>query len=153
MTFSSRQWQPKEASDELLRRERPGGAQDYETLLRIFSAATAYAMRHGNFFRNEPLDGIVGLLNRLNQGNPNYRPYQGHGTIMSAAENFKNELVNEHLVPIEDRIREIWPGHEPLITLVVRTPWLEDGGIVITNDTFDAAIAEINRLKSLQRIA
>lgn len=72
---------------------------------------------------------------------------------MSAAEDFKNELANNYLLPIEDRIREIWPSSKPLITLVVRTPWLDDGGIIITNDSLDAAISELERLKKTEKIA
>ena len=37
--------------------------------------------------------------------------------------------------------------HVPMITLVIRTPWLENGGVLMGNDAFDAAIAEINRLR------
>lgn len=39
----------------------------------------------------------------------------------------------------------------PRITIVIRTPWLDaqdlDGGVVITDDDLDAAIAEIHRLR------
>ena len=33
------------------------------------------------------------------------------------------------------------------LTLVIRTPELGDGGVLISNDEYDAAIAEINRLR------
>lgn len=33
------------------------------------------------------------------------------------------------------------------VTLVIRTTDLENGGVVITDDDYDAAIAEINRLR------
>jgi hypothetical protein len=40
----------------------------------------------------------------------------------------------------------------PKITLVIRTPWLEaegkEGGVVLTDDDFDLAIAEINKLRN-----
>jgi hypothetical protein len=39
----------------------------------------------------------------------------------------------------------------PKITIVIRTPWLEaegkDGGVLLSDDDFDLAIAEINRLR------
>lgn len=42
-------------------------------------------------------------------------------------------------------------NQRPKITIVIRTPWLEeqgkDGGVVLTDDDFDAAIAEINKLR------
>ena len=34
------------------------------------------------------------------------------------------------------------------ITIIIRTPWLQDGGIVLSNDTDEEAIAEFNRLKN-----
>jgi len=63
---------------------------------------------------------------------------------------FKNEIAESHLLAIEDRIREIWPGSDPKITLVIRTPWLEHGGILITNDSAEALIAETKRLFNLE---
>ena len=59
----------------------------------------------------------------------------------------KNELCNRHLLKIEDRMREIWPDQQPKLTLLIRTPWLEDGGILLTNDDLPAALAEIDRLQ------
>jgi hypothetical protein len=48
--------------------------EDYNSLLKVFAAATA------KLFRVNPKKGstdwILALLNRLNQGNPNYTPYQ-----------------------------------------------------------------------------
>ena len=39
----------------------------------------------------------------------------------------------------------------PKITIVIRTPWLDaagkDGGILLTDDDLDAAVAEINKLR------
>jgi hypothetical protein len=44
----------------------------------------------------------------------------------------------------------------PKITIVIRMPWLEaegkDGGVVLSDDDFDAAIAEINRLRNRQPV-
>lgn len=60
---------------------------------------------------------------------------------------FKDQLCNEHLVPIEDRIREFWPGQDVKVTLLIRMPWLKDGGILITNDSIEDALAEVNRLR------
>jgi hypothetical protein len=34
----------------------------------------------------------------------------------------------------------------PKITIVIRTPWLENGGVLLSNDDYDQAIAEIQRL-------
>lgn len=40
----------------------------------------------------------------------------------------------------------------PKITIVIRTPWLDaqgmQGGVVLTDDDFDLAIAEINKLRT-----
>jgi hypothetical protein len=49
--------------------------EDYERLLLLLGAATAETVRAGgrSFFT---LDQILALMNRLNQGNPNYTPYQ-----------------------------------------------------------------------------
>ena len=59
---------------------------------------------------------------------------------------FKNELCAKHLVPIENRVRKIWPHQQPKITLLIRTPWLPDGGILITNDSVHEIAEEIARL-------
>ena len=44
----------------------------------------------------------------------------------------------------------------PKITLVVRTPWLDeegkDGGVVLSDDDFDLAIAEINKLRDREPV-
>jgi hypothetical protein len=37
---------------------------------------------------------------------------------------------------------------EPKITIIIRTPWLEDGGVLIGDDDIDLAIAEIQRLRA-----
>ena len=39
------------------------------------------------------------------------------------------------------------PKHETKITLIVRTPWLEDGDVLMGNDDYDEAITAINRLR------
>ena len=51
---------------------------------------------------------------------------------------------------ISDKLNEIGGlfTEPPKITIVIRTPWLDDGGVVLTNDDFDAAIAEIQRLRT-----
>jgi len=59
---------------------------------------------------------------------------------------FKDELVLKHLLPIENRVDDIWPHQQPKITLLIRTPWLPDGGILITNDSVNEIAAEIARL-------
>ena len=41
----------------------------------------------------------------------------------------------------------------PKITIVIRTPWLDDdGGVLLSNDDFDSAIAEINRLRAREPV-
>jgi hypothetical protein len=40
----------------------------------------------------------------------------------------------------------------PKITLVIRMPELKDGGVLMGNDDFDAAITEIQRLRAKQPI-
>jgi hypothetical protein len=59
---------------------------------------------------------------------------------------FKDEICAKHLVSIETRVNKIWPNQQPKITLLIRTPWLPDGGILITNDSVDEIAAEIARL-------
>ena len=36
---------------------------------------------------------------------------------------------------------------EVKITVVVRTPWLDDGGVLMGNDSYEEVVAEINRLR------
>ena len=66
--------------------------------------------------------------------------------MSTALQRFKNEICDRHLLKIEDRIREIWPDSHPYITLIIRTPWLGDGGILISNDSLKDAEAELHRL-------
>jgi hypothetical protein len=44
------------------------------------------------------------------------------------------------------------PKHTPMITLIVRTPWLEDGDVLMGNDDYDEAITAINRLRSREPV-
>lgn len=39
------------------------------------------------------------------------------------------------------------------MTLIIRTPWLEDGGVLMGNDDFEEAISELNRLRKKEPIA
>lgn len=50
--------------------------EDYDELLIVFAAATKLSLTGplGNLIYGS--DQIVALLNRLNEGNPAYRPYQ-----------------------------------------------------------------------------
>jgi hypothetical protein len=49
--------------------------EDYERVLLLLGQATVESVRrHGRSLFN--LNDILALLNRLNQGNPNYTPYQ-----------------------------------------------------------------------------
>jgi hypothetical protein len=52
-----------------------------------------------------------------------------------------------------NQIGELFKEDEEVkITLIVRTPKLEDGGVLMSNDDFDAAIAEINRLRAKEPV-
>ena len=48
--------------------------EDYERLLMLLGACTVHAAHGGKSMFT--LDDILGLLNRLNDGNPNYTPYE-----------------------------------------------------------------------------
>jgi hypothetical protein len=50
--------------------------------------------------------------------------------------------ISKHLEKISKLFTQ-----RPKITIVIRTPWLKDGGILLTDDEFDDAIAEIQRLR------
>ncbi len=41
---------------------------------------------------------------------------------------------------------------ETRITIVIRTPWLVNGGVLISNDDFDQTIAEIARLRERETV-
>lgn len=62
-------------------------------------------------------------------------------------------MASEQLIALHyqlsDRLAEIAKlfQTETKITLIVRTPELEDGGVFISEDDADAVIAEINRLR------
>ena len=45
------------------------------------------------------------------------------------------------------------PKHTPKMTLIIRTPWLEDGDVLMGNDDYDESIAAINRLRSKEPVA
>lgn len=59
---------------------------------------------------------------------------------------------------IADHLEEICKlfTQRPKITIVIRTPWLEvdgkEGGVVLTDDDFDEAIAEINRKRDKEPV-
>ena len=38
------------------------------------------------------------------------------------------------------------------MTLIIRTPWLEDGGVLMGNDDFEEAIVELNRLRAREPV-
>jgi hypothetical protein len=61
---------------------------------------------------------------------------------------WKNEIVHRYLLQIED----LFAPEQPKITLIVRMPWLEDGGILITSDSIADATAELNRLSQKEPI-
>lgn len=53
-----------------------------------------------------------------------------------------------------NEIAALFDKHQlPKITLVIRTPWLNDGGVLMGNDDFDEAISEINRLRVKPEVA
>ena len=47
--------------------------------------------------------------------------------------------------------------HRPKITIVIRTPWLDaeskEGGVVLSDDDFDLAIAQINKLRNRKTVS
>jgi hypothetical protein len=51
---------------------------------------------------------------------------------------------------IADHLEDICKlfAQRPKITIVIRTPWLEDGDVILSDDDFDLAIAAINRLRN-----
>jgi len=70
---------------------------------------------------------------------------QGDGTMSDSLVKLQNDVA-DHLEQIAALFVQ-----RPKITIVIRTPWLEegkDGGVVLSDDDFDAAIAEINRLRN-----
>ena len=50
--------------------------------------------------------------------------------------------ISTHLSEISALFTE-----QPKITIVIRTPWLPDGGVLLSDDDLDEAIAEIRRLQ------
>ena len=63
----------------------------------------------------------------------------------------KLELLQMEVSAHLEQIAKLFT-QRPKITIVIRTPWIEaegkDGGVVLTNDDFDLAIAEISRLRN-----
>jgi hypothetical protein len=67
-------------------------------------------------------------------------------------------MANYALLNLQDRIADHLDQisrmftQSPKITIVIRTPWLEaegkDGGVLLSDDDLDMAIAEINRLRN-----
>lgn len=55
--------------------------------------------------------------------------------------NLRSDIA-DHLVEIADMFEK-----QPKITIIIRTPWLEDGGVLISDDDYDLAVAEIQRLR------
>ena len=41
---------------------------------------------------------------------------------------------------------------DPKITIIIRTPWLADGGVLMSNDNFDEAVKELQRLLYLGQV-
>jgi hypothetical protein len=55
-----------------------------------------------------------------------------------------HDEVSQHLEEISRLFTQ-----RPKITIVIRTPWLEGGGVLLSDDDFDQAIAEIQRLRAV----
>lgn len=45
--------------------------EDYAQLIFVLGIATGHMLKEG-----EKIDGMLGFMNRLNEGNPHYTPYQ-----------------------------------------------------------------------------
>jgi hypothetical protein len=58
--------------------------------------------------------------------------------------------ISEHLEQIARLFKH---DQEVKITIVIRTPKLEDGGVLLSDDDFDLAIAEIQRLRARDIVA
>jgi hypothetical protein len=54
------------------------------------------------------------------------------------------QRIATKLVEISDMFER---PNETRITIVIRTPWLADGGVLLSDDNFDEAIVEIQRLR------
>jgi hypothetical protein len=50
--------------------------EDYELLLMVMGSAFGVAKKFDGNLGLITADRVLGLTNRLNQGNPNYRPYE-----------------------------------------------------------------------------
>jgi hypothetical protein len=53
-----------------------------------------------------------------------------------------HQAISDHLEAISDFFTQ-----KPKITIVIRTPWLECGDVVLTDDDSELAIAAIKRLE------
>jgi len=61
----------------------------------------------------------------------------------------KMHYAHAEISRLLDDVCRVFTRHEDVrVTLVVRTPWLEDGGVLMGNDEIDEAIKEIERLRS-----
>jgi len=67
------------------------------------------------------------------------------------------DMAQDKLIQLQERVADHLESicrmftQRPKITIVIRTPWIQDeggdGDVVITDDDFDLAIAAINRLR------
>jgi hypothetical protein len=60
--------------------------------------------------------------------------------------------IADHLAAVADLFDHAH-RKQTRITIVIRTPWLEDGGVLVSDEEdLDAAVAEIQRLKPKEEI-
>jgi len=82
------------------------------------------------------------------QAMPRNHPMRHRGAAMSDT---KVNVLEKLRFRIADKLVEVSDMFEfpnkTRITIVIRTPWLPDGGVLISDDDFDEAIAEIQRLR------
>ena len=62
-------------------------------------------------------------------------------------ENLRGQIA-DHCVAISELFDR--PG-EVFVTVIVRTPWLKDGGVLVTNDDDKSALEEFQRLAKKPR--
>lgn len=65
---------------------------------------------------------------------------------MSEGQRKLRELNSELVAILNYVARRFDRPDEVRVTLVIRTPWLNDGGVFISDDEADAVVAEIRRL-------